>query len=116
MMSSTADWPAPVPYNEDGWELPVELVGNGQLFLLRVHGDSMIDAAIMDGDWVAVRKQPDAEDGEIVVALIDDEATVKTLRRAEGRISLMPQNPVYEPILADKATILGKVVAVLRRL
>jgi repressor LexA len=101
--------------NEDGWELPAELVGNGQLFLLRVRGDSMIDAAIMDGDWVAVRKQPDAENGEIVVAMIDDEATVKTLRRADGQLLLVPQNPVYEPIPAEEAEILGKVVAVLRR-
>jgi repressor LexA len=104
-----------VQVNDDGWELPVELVGNGQLFLLRVRGDSMIDAAIMDGDWVAVRKQPDAENGEIVVAMINDDATVKTLRRADGQVWLMPQNPVYEPISAEKAEILGKVVAVLRR-
>jgi repressor LexA len=75
----------------------------------------MIDAAIMDGDWVAVRKQPDAENGEIVVAMINDDATVKTLRRADGQVWLMPQNPVYEPISAEKAEILGKVVAVLRR-
>jgi repressor LexA len=105
----------PVPVNEDGWELPAELVGNGQLFLLRVRGDSMIDAAIMDGDWVAVRKQPDAENGEIVVAMINGDATVKTLRRTDGHVLLMPQNPVYEPIPADTAEILGKVVAVLRR-
>jgi repressor LexA len=101
--------------NEDGWELPAELVGNGQLFLLQVRGDSMIDAAIMHGDWVAVRKQPDAENGEIVVAMINDEATVKTLRRSDGQILLVPQNPVYEPIPAENAKILGKVVAVLRR-
>ncbi len=105
-----------VQVSEDGWELPAELVGNGRLFLLRVRGDSMIDAAIMDGDWVAVRKQPDAETGEIVVAMINDEVTVKTLRRADDQILLMPQNPVYEPIPADKARILGKVVAVLRRI
>lgn len=105
-----------VQVNDDDWELPVELVGNGDLFLLRVRGDSMIDAAIVDGDWVAVRKQPDAEDGEIVVAMLEDEVTVKTLRRAPGRAWLMPQNPVYPPISADNATILGKVVAVLRRL
>lgn len=101
--------------NDGEWELPVELVGNGDLFLLRVRGESMIDAAILDGDWVAVRKQPDAEDGEIVVAMIDGDATVKTLRRADGRVLLMPQNPVYPPIPADKARILGKVVSVLRR-
>ncbi|MBV9205555.1 MAG: transcriptional repressor LexA [Actinobacteria bacterium] len=105
-----------VPVKDDDWELPMELVGRGELFLLQVRGDSMVDAAIIDGDWVAVRKQPDAEDGEIVVAMIDEEATVKTLRRADGRVSLMPQNPVYQPIPAENATILGKVVAVLRRI
>lgn len=105
-----------VQVNEGDWELPAELVGNGDLFLLRVRGDSMVDAAIMDGDWVAVRKQPDAEIGEIVVAMIGDDVTVKTLRRADGRVWLMPQNPVYQPIPAVKAVILGKVVAVLRRL
>jgi repressor LexA len=105
-----------VQVRDDDWELPVELVGNGELFLLRVRGDSMIDAAIMDGDWVAVRKQPSAENGEIVVAMIDGDATVKTLRWADDRVWLMPQNPMYEPISAEKAEILGKVVTVLRRL
>jgi repressor LexA len=101
---------------EDGWDLPVELVGNGELFLLRVHGDSMIDAAIVDGDWVAVRKQQHAENGEIVVAMIDGDATVKSLRRtADGRVSLVAQNPAYPPIPAESANIRGKVVAVLRR-
>ena len=102
--------------NDEDWPLPVELVGNGDLYLLQVRGDSMIDAAILDGDWVAVRKQPNAENGEIVVAMIDNEVTVKTLCRAKGRILLLPQNPVYQPIPAEKAVILGKVVAVLRRL
>jgi len=101
---------------DDDWQLPVELVGNGELFLLRVRGDSMIDAAILDGDWVAVRQQTTAENGEIVVAMIDGEATVKTLHCADGRVWLMPHNPVYEPIPAEKAIILGKVVTVLRRL
>jgi repressor LexA len=101
---------------DDDWQLPVELVGNGQLFLLRVRGDSMIDAAILDGDWVAVRQQTIAENGETVVAMIDGEPTVKTLRYADGRVWLMPQNPVYEPIPAEKGTLLGKVVSVLRRL
>jgi repressor LexA len=101
--------------NEDHWELPAELVGNGELFLLRVHGDSMINAAIVDGDWVAVRSQRDAENGETVVAMIDGEATVKTLRRVDGHIFLMPQNPAFSPIAADRAEIRGKVVAVLRR-
>ena len=105
-----------VEVNDGDWPLPVELVGNGDLYLLQVRGDSMIDAAILDGDWVAVRKQSNAENGEIVIAMIDNEVTVKTLCRANGRILLMPQNPVYQPISAEKATILGKVVAVLRRL
>jgi repressor LexA len=101
--------------SEDDWELPVELVGTGELFLLQVRGNSMIDAAIVDGDWVAVRQQPDAENGQTVVAMLDGEATVKTLRRADGQIWLMPENPAYEPIPAEKAEILGRVVAVLRR-
>jgi repressor LexA len=105
-----------VQINDDDWELPMELVGNGELFLLQVRGDSMIDAAIIDGDWVAVRKQPNAENGEIVVAMINDEATVKTLRRVDGRVWLMPQNPVYPPIPVENVMILGKVVAILRRL
>src|SRR6476646_11241153 len=99
---------------DDDWQLPAELVGNGQLFLLRVRGDSMIDAAILDGDWVAVRQQTTAENGETVVAMIDGAPTVKTLRYADGRVWLMPQNPVYEPIPAEKGTLLGKVVSVLR--
>jgi len=83
--------------------------------MLQVRGDSMVDAAICDGDFVVVRQQPDAENGEIVAALLDDEATVKTLRRREGRAWLMPHNPAYEPIDGTDASILGKVVAVLRR-
>ena len=95
--------------------LPRELVGDGQLFLLRVSGDSMIEAAICDGDYVAVRSQATAENGEIVAALLDDEATVKTLRRRDGKTWLIPHNPAYDPIDGDHARIVGKVVAVLRR-
>jgi repressor LexA len=102
--------------NDGDWQLPVELVGNGDLFLLQVRGESMMDAAILDGDWVAVRKQTRAENGEIVVAMIDGQPTVKTLHLADGRVWLMPQNPVYKPIPAETAQLLGKVVAVLRRL
>jgi len=92
-----------------------QLVGDGTLFMLEVRGDSMVDAAICDGDYVVVRQQPDAENGEIVAALLDDEATVKTLRRKDGIAWLMPHNPTYTPIDGTRATILGKVVAVLRR-
>lgn len=95
--------------------LPQELVGDGELFLLRVVGDSMVDAAICDGDWVVVRRQEAAESGEIVAALLGDEATVKTLKRSHGHVWLMPHNPNYEPIPGDDARILGKVVTVLRR-
>ena len=96
--------------------LPREIVGEGTLFLLNVRGDSMTDAAIRDGDWVVVRQQPVAENGEIVAAMIEGEATVKTLRRRGGHVWLMPENPAYEPIPGDDATVLGRVVAVLRRL
>jgi len=96
--------------------LPRDLVGDGELFMLRVSGDSMIDAAICDGDWVVVRSQATAENGEIVAALIDNEATVKTLKRRDGHVWLMPHNPAYAPILGDNATIMGKVVTVLRKL
>ncbi len=96
--------------------LPRDLVGEGELFMLKVSGDSMIDAAICDGDWVVVRTQNTAENGEIVAALLDDEATVKTLKRSDGHVWLMPHNPAYAPILGDHATIMGKVVTVLRKL
>lgn len=96
--------------------LPRDLVGEGQLFSLEVKGDSMIDAAICDGDYVVVRQQPTADNGEIIAAMIDGEATVKTLHRAAGHVWLMPHNPAYQPIDGNHATILGKVVAVLRRL
>lgn len=95
--------------------LPRELVGEGDLFLLRVKGDSMIDAAICDGDFVVVRSSPSADSGAIVAALLDDEATVKTLRRRDGHTWLIPHNPAYQPIDGDSAVIMGTVVAVLRR-
>ncbi len=100
---------------EDVFPLPKQLVGDGQLFLLRVQGDSMIDAAIADGDWVVVRQQPTADDDEIVAAMLDGEATVKTLKRRKGKVWLLPQNPAYSPIDGDSAVILGRVTAVLRR-
>ncbi|MGH3771249.1 MAG: transcriptional repressor LexA, partial [Pseudonocardiaceae bacterium] len=101
---------------EDVFPLPREIVGAGTLFLLRVVGDSMVEAAITDGDWVVVRQQPSAENGDIVAAMIDGEATVKTFKRRDGHIWLLPHNPAYEPIPGDEATVLGRVVAVLRRL
>lgn len=100
---------------QDLFPLPRQLVGEGTLFLLRVHGDSMVDAAICDGDWVVVRQQPVADPGDIVAALLEDEATVKVFTRRDGHVWLMPQNPHYEPIPGDEATVLGRVVTVLRR-
>ncbi len=101
---------------EDVFPLPRQLVGDGELFLLKVRGDSMVEAAICDGDWVVVRRQQVAENGEIVAAMIDGEATVKTLRRTDGHVWLMPQNRAYSPIDGDQATVLGRVVSVLRSL
>lgn len=100
---------------EDVFPLPRTLVGEGTLYLLRVQGDSMVDAAIADGDWVVVRQQPNADNGEIVAAMIEGEATVKTLQRRDGHAWLLPHNEAYSPIPADEATILGRVVAVLRK-
>lgn len=101
---------------EDTVALPRQLTGQGQLFMLKVRGDSMIDAAICDGDWVVVRQQNSANNGDIVAALLDDEATVKTFRQRDGHTWLLPQNTQYEPILGDHATVMGKVVSVLRSL
>ncbi|HEV2086685.1 MAG TPA: transcriptional repressor LexA [Cryptosporangiaceae bacterium] len=101
---------------EDIFPLPREMVGEGEVFLLKVAGDSMVDAAICDGDWVVGRQQPDADNGDIVAAMIDGEATVKSLRRRDGHVWLVPHNPAYEPILGDEATVLGRVVTVMRRL
>jgi repressor LexA len=101
---------------EDVFALPKQLVGEGTHFLLNVTGDSMIEAAIADGDWVVVRQQPVAENGDIVAAMIDGEATVKTFKRRDEGVWLMPHNPAYDPIPGDDATILGRVVAVLRKM
>ncbi|WP_258950158.1 transcriptional repressor LexA [Lentzea californiensis] len=100
---------------DDEVPLPREIVGEGELFVLRMTGDSMA-ASIEDGDWVVVRAQADAADGEIVVASVGGEATVRTLQRQDGHLWLLPHNDVYEPINGDNATILGKVVTVLRSL
>ena len=102
--------------------LPRQLVGEGDLIILTVAGDSMIDAAIADGDWVVVRKNSDVENGDIVAAMLesdtsaDREATVKTFKKQDGHVWLIPHNPAYAPIPGDDATIVGKVVAVLRRI
>jgi repressor LexA len=96
--------------------LPRELVGEGTLFLLKVVGDSMIEAAICDGDWVVVRQQNVADNGEIVAAMLDGEATVKTFKRANGQVWLMPHNPAFDPIPGNEATVLGKVVTVIRKI
>ena len=100
---------------EDVFALPHQLVGQGTMFLLEVRGDSMIEAAICDRDWVVVRQQPTANNGDIVAALLDNEATVKTFKRTDGQVWLMPHNPAYDPIDGNHASILGKVVAVLRK-
>jgi len=106
---------------EDIMPLPRQLVGEGELMMLEVVGDSMIGAAITDGDWVVVRRESDVENGDIVAAMIksdtsaDGEATVKTFKKTDGHVWLVPHNPAYTPIPGDEAKILGKVVAVLRR-
>ena len=101
---------------EEIFPLPKSLVGEGTLFLLEVAGDSMIDAAICNGDYVVVRQQPSAENGEVVAAMLDGEATVKTFQRKNGQVWLLPHNDAYDPIDGTHATILGKVTAVLRRM
>lgn len=99
---------------DEVFPLPRQLVGKGELFMLKVVGESMIDAAICDGDWVVVRQQRDAQNGDIVAAMLDDEATVKVFRQRDGHTWLLPRNSAFEPILGDYAEVLGKVVAVLR--
>jgi repressor LexA len=100
---------------ESIFPLSRELVGEGTLFLLEVVGDSMIDAAICSGDYVVVRQQPTADNGDIVAAMLDGEATVKTFQRKDGKVWLLPHNESYDPIDGTHATILGKVTTVLRR-
>jgi SOS regulatory protein LexA len=94
--------------------LPAEFAGDAT-FILRVRGESMIDAGILDGDFVVVHQQPTADDGDIVVAMIDDDATVKRFFRESGRIRLQPENPSMDPIYAREVTVLGKVIALFRR-
>ncbi|MEP6479816.1 MAG: transcriptional repressor LexA [Rhodoglobus sp.] len=99
---------------DEVFPLPRQLVGKGDMFMLKVVGESMIDAAICDGDWVVVRQQNTAENGDIVAAMLDSEATVKVFRQRDGHTWLLPRNSNFEPILGDYAEVLGKVVAVLR--
>ena len=101
---------------EDVFPLPRELVGEGSLFLLKVVGESMIDAAICDGDWVVIRQQNVADNGDIVAAMIDGEATVKTFKRTRGQVWLMPHNPAFDPIPGNDAAVLGTVVTVIRKI
>lgn len=100
---------------EEYFPLPKTLVGSGELFMLKVKGDSMQDAAICDGDWVVVRSQKTVENGDIVAAELDGEATVKTFKERDGKVWLLPRNSSYEPIDGTHATIMGKVVTVLRK-
>jgi len=99
---------------DDVMQLPRGLTGRGTVFGLRVRGDSMVDAAICDGDIVVVKQQPEAHSGQIVAAMIDEEATVKVYRRRDGHVYLEPRNPAYDVIDGDRATVLGVVVSVLR--
>ena len=101
---------------DEVFPLPRQLVGKGELFMLKVVGESMIDAAICDGDWVVVRQQNVADNGDIVAAMIDGEATVKTFKRTKGQVWLMPHNPAFDPIPGNDAVVLGKVVTVIRKI
>jgi repressor LexA len=99
---------------DEVFPLPRQLVGKGDLFMLKVSGDSMVDAAICDGDWIVVRQQKTAENGDIVAAMLDEEATVKVFQQRDGHTWLLPRNSAFAPILGDFAEVLGKVVAVMR--
>ncbi len=99
---------------EETLTLPTSIVGDASSFVLRVHGTSMINAGIFDGDYIVVREQHDAHDGEIVVALLDDSATVKTFYREDGRVRLQPENDAMQPIYIQSPIILGRVSAVIR--
>jgi repressor LexA len=100
---------------EDTFPLPIDVVGDDQMFMLRVRGDSMVNAGIFDGDLVAIRQQPDANNGDIVAALIEDEATVKRFYREGNHVRLQAENPNYAPILAQDVKVLGRVVMSIRQ-
>ena len=101
---------------EDTFTLPTEITTDSCSFVLEVHGDSMINAGIFNGDYLVVREQKSAMNGEIIVAMIDGEATVKTFYKEQGRVRLQPENDAMQPIYAENPVILGKVVALMRRL
>lgn len=101
---------------EDTFTVPTEIASDSSSFILEVHGNSMINVGIYNGDYIIVREQPSAMNGDIVVAMIDGSATVKTFYKERGRVRLQPENDAMEPIFADSPTILGKVVALMRRL
>lgn len=111
----TAGAPIMAVENIEGYfPLPKNFTGHGDMFLLQVQGDSMLQAGILNGDYVVVRQQPDASNGEIVVALLGEEATVKRFFKENGHVRLQPENDAYEPILSTDISVLGKVVGVYR--
>ncbi|NLK51948.1 MAG: transcriptional repressor LexA [Syntrophomonadaceae bacterium] len=101
---------------EDVFSLPLDFVGEEESFMLRIQGESMIGAGILDGDYVVIRRQNSAQNGDIVVALLEDEATVKRFYREADHVRLQPENPQLDPILTREVTILGKVVGLVRRI
>ncbi|HHU85262.1 MAG TPA: transcriptional repressor LexA [Peptococcaceae bacterium] len=105
-----------VENREEIFSLPVHFTGTGEFFMLAVRGDSMIEAGILEGDLVVVRRQHDADNGDIVVALLDEEATVKRFYREKGRVRLQPENQLLEPIYATELQILGKVIGLVRKI
>ncbi|WP_073025971.1 transcriptional repressor LexA [Lutispora thermophila] len=101
---------------EDIFPVPIDFVGNDVSFMLMVKGDSMINAGILDGDYVIVMKQSYANNGDIVVALIEDEATIKRFYKEKDHFRLQPENPFYDPIITKDLSIIGKVIGVLRKI
>lgn len=100
---------------ERTFPLPIDMIGNSDTFMLKVQGESMINAGILDGDYIIVKRQPSAENGDMVVALIDDEATVKTFYKEDGYFRLQPENDTMQPIIVNQMTILGKVTGLIRQ-
>jgi len=100
----------------DTFPIPIDFVGNSESFMLTVSGESMIEAGILDGDYILVKRQNTAHNGEMVVALIEDEATVKTFYKEKGYIRLQPENSAMKPIIVPDCQILGKVAGVFRKI